>query len=247
MAQRPCLQRRRCFGNAQVTLEKAVLDSVIGANRTGELSRQAFPPSRDRARARTPPTARTRVRARIHTAAALLHTRRQVPPPPASPADGHRSPIALQEAVSMLPALLLDPQPHHKVRACACECACACVHASVEASMRFPRLHESICARTSMQARAPVSAGGSTSGWVTQGTRPLLRSRKQDQPAARHDAPRGRPCRPDGRARRERRRQDARTRAPFAPSCCDVAAHAVFLGSQWPEGIGAVPDRVVAV
>ena len=90
MARHPCLQRRRCFGNAQVTLEKAVLDSVIGANRTGELSRQVSPPSRDRARARTAPTARTRVRARIHTAAALLHTRRQVPPPLASPADGHR-------------------------------------------------------------------------------------------------------------------------------------------------------------
>ena len=66
----------------------------------------------------------------------------------------------------MLPALLLDPQPHHKVRACACECACACVHASVEASMRFPRLHESICARTSMQARAPCRRAGAPVGGV---------------------------------------------------------------------------------
>jgi hypothetical protein len=75
MARHPCLQRRRCFGNAQVTLEKAVLDSVIGANRTGELSRQVFPPSRDRARARTPPTARTRVCARRYTQRLLCYTR----------------------------------------------------------------------------------------------------------------------------------------------------------------------------
>jgi hypothetical protein len=66
----------------------------------------------------------------------------------------------------MLPALLLDPQPHHKVRACACECACACVHASVEASMRFPRLHESICARTSMKARASCRRAGAPVGGV---------------------------------------------------------------------------------